>query len=162
MQGMPVSGGITARLLAWLVGFLTVSAGYLYAFPQPNIEYAGMVLLHAFAGVLATLLLVPALIRLLNSGSFYSRIGWVLIAVGAVAGLILIKSGISRSEWNKLYFHIVISLAGVGLLVADWLGRRGTSNSGVLGSTANAARAAVCLMVLAGVGYGAHYVRDSW
>src|SRR5579863_97056 len=164
MHQMPASRGFTVRFLTWLVVFLTISAVYLYAFPQPNIEYAGVVLLHAFGGVLAATLLVPALIRLLRSGTFFTRFGWLLIAAGAVLGLILIKTGTSRSEWNKLYFHIVISLAGIGLLVADWLGRRGTSNSGVLGSTgiANAARVAVCLMVLAGVGYGAHYVRDSW
>ena len=150
--------------MAWLVAFLTVSAGYLYAFPQPNILYAGVVLLHAFGGVLAALLLVPALIRLLRSGSFFTRAGWLLIAVGAVLGIILIKTGTPRSEWNKLYFHIVISLAGVGLLAADWLGRRGRSDARVLGSTgtASALRAVLCLAVLAGVGYAARYVRNSW
>ncbi len=150
--------------MAWLVAFLTVSAGYLYAFPQPNILYAGVVLLHAFGGVLAALLLVPVLIRLLRSGTFFGRAGWLLIAAGAVVGLILIKTGTPRSEWNKLYFHIVISLVGVGLLIADWLGRRGTSNSGLLGSTgtAGALRAVLCLVVLAGIGYAARHVRNSW
>ncbi|MGB8060647.1 MAG: tetratricopeptide repeat protein [Candidatus Sulfotelmatobacter sp.] len=161
---MPASRGITVRFLAWLVAFLTVSAGYLYAFPQPNILYAGVVLLHAFGGVLAALLLVPVLIRLLRSGTFFGRAGWLLIAAGAVVGLILIKTGTPRSEWNKLYFHIVISLVGVGLLIADWLGRRGTSNSGLLGSTgtAGALRAVLCLVVLAGIGYAARHVRNSW
>src|SRR5579862_3162977 len=150
MQEMPASGGITVRFLTWLVVFLTISAVYLYAFPQPNIEYAGVVLLHAFGG-----LLVPALIRLLRSGTFFTRFGWLLIAAGAVLGLILIKTGTPRSEWNKLYIHMVISLAGVGLLAADWLGRRKASDSGLLSSNAvgNALRVAFCLILLASIGY---------
>src|ERR1700758_2407658 len=151
MQGMPASGGLTVRLLAWLVAFLTISAGYLYAFPQPNIVYAGVVLLHAFGGVLAALLLIPSLIRLLRSANFFTRTGWLLIAAGAILGVILVKTGTPRSEWNKLYFHIVISLAGIGLLAADWLGRRGTSHFGLLGS-ASAGRVILCLAVLAGIG----------
>ncbi|HZC21928.1 MAG TPA: multiheme c-type cytochrome, partial [Candidatus Binatia bacterium] len=158
---MPPSGGITVRLLKWLVVFLTISAGYLYAFPQPNIEYAGVVLLHTFGGVLAALLLVPALIRLLRSGSFFARAGWLLFAAGAVLGLILIKTGTPRSEWNKLYFHIVISLAAVGLLAADWLGRRRTSDSGQI-AKASVMPVVLCLAALAGVGYAARYVRNSW
>ena len=94
--------------------FLAVSAAYLYTFPQPNIPYAGVVLLHALGGVLAAILLVPAFVRLMRTGSLSSRAGWLLIAAGAVLGLILIKTGTPRTEWNKLYLHIVISLAGVG------------------------------------------------
>ena len=41
------------------------------------------------------------------------------MAAGAVLGLILIKTGTPRTEWKWLYFHIVISLVGVGLLLAD-------------------------------------------
>ena len=35
------------RTLALLIGFLAVSAIYLYAFPQANVFYAAVVLLHA-------------------------------------------------------------------------------------------------------------------
>ena len=41
-----------------------------------------------------------------------SRVGWVLLASGAVVGLILIKTGTPRVEWNLLYVHILLSLAG--------------------------------------------------
>src|SRR5579862_3244548 len=164
MQEMPASGGITVRLLTWLVVFLTISAGYLYAFPQPNILYAGVVLLHAFGGVLAALLLVPALFRLLRSGSFIARAGWLLFAAGTVLGLILIKTGTPRSEWNKLYFHIVISLAAVGSLVADWMATRKTAGSGIASSTivSNVVRAVFCLALLAGISYVARYMRNTW
>ena len=124
MREMPTSRGLAGRALSWLVFFLTVSAAYLYAFPQPNLFYAGVVLLHAAAGLLAVILLIPALFRRIRPGSLTSQLGWLLIGAGAVLGLILIKTGTPRTEWNNLYLHIVISLAGVGLLVAGWLGSR--------------------------------------
>src|SRR5580704_1923736 len=159
---MPGSRGIVARLLWWLVAFLAISAAYLYTFPQANIPYAGVVLLHAVGGVLATILLVPSLLRLLRSGNFASRAGWLLIAVGAVIGLILLKTGTPRSEWNKLYAHIVMSLAGVGLLVAGWLSARSEQHARPASLGAGAFRVAMCLAILAGIGYGSQYIRVSW
>jgi Flp pilus assembly protein TadD len=145
-----------ARALSWLVPVLVLSAAYLYTFPQPNMFYAGVVLLHAGLGVLAALFLIPVLWLRLRTGGFSSRAGWLLIAVGAVVGLILIKTGTPRTEWSKLYFHILISLAGVGLLIAARLGRRES------GFGAAIVRVAVCVAVLAGIGYGARYIRQSW
>ena len=115
---MPDSRKRSDRILSWLIAFLAISAAYLYTFPQANIFYAVMVLLHAAGGVLATILLVPMLFRLLRSGTLATRAGWLLIAAGAVVGLILIKTGTPRTEWNKLYFHIALSLAGLALLIA--------------------------------------------
>jgi len=44
------------RSLAVLIGFLAVSAIYLYAFPQANVFYAVVVFLHVLAGVAASIL----------------------------------------------------------------------------------------------------------
>ncbi len=164
MQEAPTFGGLVARALAWLVAFLVISAAYLYAFPQPNIVYAGVVLLHAFGGVLAAILMMMLFFRLLRTGSFSSRAGWVLIAVGAVLGLILIKTGTPRTEWNKLYLHIVISLAGVGLLIAGRMGSREWYEEKPARGGIGAAvlRVVICLAVLGGIGYGARYIRESW
>jgi tetratricopeptide (TPR) repeat protein len=156
---MTVSGGFVHQALRWLVVFLAASAAYLYTFPQPNIFYAVIVLLHALGGAVAAILLIPLLLRLLRSGNFSSRAGWLLMAAGAVIGLILIKTGTSRPEWNKLYLHIVISLAGVGLLMAGWLGKRRPWSSDI---APGALAVAICFTVLAAVGYGAHYIRESW
>ncbi len=156
---MPTSGGFFGRLLLWLVAFLAISAAYLYTVPQANVLYAGVVLLHAAGGVLATALLLAKLTRLLRDGSPSSRVGWLLVATGAAIGLILIKTGTPRTEWNKLYLHIVISFTGIGLLVAGSMTRqaaeRGSSRSGLM-------RVAICLVALVGLGYGARYVRESW
>ena len=159
MRDKVTSKGFARRLLLWLIAFLVGSAAYLYTFPQPNIPYAGVVLLHAVGGVLATILLLPLLVRLLRNGNFSSRAGWLLVAVGAVLGIILIKTGTPRSEWNKLYVHIIASVAGVGLLIAGWLSQRESSRPGLF---AGASRPVICLVVLAGIGYAAHYVRESW
>src|SRR5258708_16627223 len=51
------------RALSQLIGFLVVSAIYLYAFPQANVFYAGVVLLHAVTGVVASVLLLFWLAR---------------------------------------------------------------------------------------------------
>ncbi|MGC1976991.1 MAG: tetratricopeptide repeat protein [Candidatus Sulfotelmatobacter sp.] len=147
------------RTLSWLLPFLVISAAYLYAFPQPNIFYAVVVLLHALAGAIASILLIPMSIRLLRTGNFLARAGWLLVAAGAVLGIILIKTGTPRAEWNWLYLHIVISLAGVALLIAENMGRRGWLSSS---AATTVLRTTICLVVIAAIGYGANYLRDSW
>jgi tetratricopeptide (TPR) repeat protein len=159
---MPSSQGWTIRALRWLVVFLAASAGYLYAYPQPNIFYACIVLLHAFGGAVATIVLVPMLVRLLRSGSVMARAGWLLVAVAGVIGLALIRTGTSRPEWTELYVHIVISLAGFGLLAAAWLSERKAETGLPLTLGSSVLRAALCLAVLATLGFAANYIRNRW
>src|SRR5438094_1399634 len=154
------SSGVSAssRAFSALLVFLVVSATYLYTFPQPNIFYAVIVLLHATTGVVAAVMLAIFFFRLLRNGSFAARAGWVLLAAGAVIGIVLIKTGTPRVEWNWLYVHILLSLAGVGILFADWAGNRGWLG---IGAARAVLRLAICLLALAGLGYGTRYVRES-
>src|SRR5437879_4356634 len=154
------SSGVSAssRAFSALLVFLVVSATYLYTFPQPNIFYAVIVLLHATTGVVAAVMLAIFFFRLLRNGSFAARAGWVLLAAGAVIGIVLIKTGTPRVEWNWLYVHILLSLAGVGVLFADWAGNRGWLG---IGAARAVLRLAICLLALAGLGYGTRYVRES-
>jgi Flp pilus assembly protein TadD len=152
-QSSVSSRGISALLL-----FLVPSAAYLYTYPQPNIFYAIVVLLHALSGCIAVVILAVVLLRLLRTGTLVSRVGWLLVALGAVLGLALIKIGTSRPEWNWLYLHIVLSLAGVGFLLADWAGKKGWLTSGAGGG---AVRVLISLVVLAGLGWVARYGRES-
>ncbi len=145
-----------SRVLPGLIVFLAISAAYLYAFPQPNLIYAGVVLLHAVSGVLASILLIAYLLRILRNGDFLARVGWILIATGAILGILLIKTGTPRSEWAWLYAHIAISVVGIGLLLADLLGRRGWLPRSA------ARRVPICFLALGVLGYGAHYTRQSW
>jgi Flp pilus assembly protein TadD len=127
-----------------------------------------VVLLHALGGVIAAILLISTLLRLLRSGSFTSRAGWLLVAAGAVPGLILIKTGTPRPELHKLYFHIVVSLAAVALLMADWLRKRASLGQGSSDERSPSSAGAtfvciaVCIAAFGGLGYGAHYIRQSW
>jgi Cytochrome c554 and c-prime len=151
-------GGFAFRILPGLIAFMFISAVYLYTVPQPNVFYAAIVLLHAVVGVVVAVLLAVSVWRLLRDGSLVSRLGWVLLASGAVVGLILIKTGTPRVEWGLLYVHIVLSLTGVGIVFSEWAGKRGWLAQGIGSSIV---RCAICLVVLAGVGAGARYVRES-
>src|SRR6202795_3271164 len=160
MRDNSSSYGFWGRALPWLLTFLVISAVYLYTLPQANVFYAGIVLLHALTGVLTAILLVPAIFRFLRNGSFLARTGWTLVAAGAVLGLILIKIGTPRSEWRWLYLHILVSLISVGFLISEKLGQKREhlpSNT-----AAWLLRTAICLVMLAGISYGARYIRESW
>jgi Flp pilus assembly protein TadD len=146
------------RLVAPMLVFLFASAIYLYAFPQPNVTYAVVVLLHALVGLVATLYLVVLLVGLLRRASWPARIGWLATMAAAVLGVILIKLGALRSEWNLLYLHILLALAGCGLVFADWAGRRGWLSPG-LGRAA--LRYGVSFLVLGGLSLAGWYLRNS-
>jgi Flp pilus assembly protein TadD len=159
MQENELRDSFGGRGLPWLLTLLVISAAYLYTFPQANIFYAVVVLLHALTGIVAAILVIPAIFRLARSGSFLARLGWALIAAGAVLGIILIKTGTPRAEWRWLYLHIVISLVGLALLVADHLSRRNRPAPNVAGRVL---LAAVCLALLGGISYVARDIRQSW
>src|SRR5579862_2677867 len=144
------------RLIPALFIFLVVSAAYLYTFPQANVLYAGVVLLHALAGAIVALLLAIYLFRIFRDATPLGRAGWLLLLSGAIVGILLVKIGTPRAEWKWLYAHILISLAGAGILFSEWLGRRESHPV-----AASLARAGVALLVLTALGFGAHYLRQS-
>jgi len=144
--------------LAPMLVFLFFSAIYLYAFPQPNVVYAIVVLLHAAVGLVATVYLAILLLRLLRQGSILARLGWLLITSAGILGVALIKAGTSRPEWNWVYLHIALALAGSGLLVADWAGGRGWMTAA---SARAISRYAICFLAIAGLSTAAWYTRNS-
>src|SRR6266849_6467675 len=140
-------GPSSYRAFSGLLIFLCLSAAYLYTSPQANVFYAGIVLLHVLAGVAATGFLVAMLWGFLRNGSIAVRLGWVLVLAGAVLGLVLIKIGTPRAEWDWLYLHIGVSLAGAGIQFSEWAGRRGWLLAA--GPRSAIARTAICLVLLA-------------
>ena len=138
--------------------FLFVSAIYLYAFPQANVVYAVVVLLHAVIGLIASVYLVLFFWGILRRASVLARIGWVLVLASAVLGVILIKLGTSRPEWNWVYLHILSALLGSAILFTDWAGRHGWLSGP---RAAAAARYAICFVALAALSGGAWYMRNS-
>src|SRR4029077_15085454 len=127
MSSLPRSIG--QRILFGLVAFLTASAVYLYAFPQQNVFYAVIVLLHLATGVAATAFLLPMLGRLMREGSWLSAVGWALFLVGAALGFWLVHTGTIRSEWKWMYAHMVASAAALAFLMAERLGKSAVSGS---------------------------------
>jgi tetratricopeptide (TPR) repeat protein len=138
-----------------LLYLLVASAAYLYPFPQANLLYPVVVLIHALGGIVATIVGALLLTRLLRQGSWVWKAGWVLLAAGAILGLILIYKGTARIEFRWLYAHIILCMAGVGCLLAEWMGRRGWVSS------YGAVRVLVCFAVLGAIGWGAHYQREN-
>jgi len=123
---MSSSGSFVNRALPLLIGFLAVSAIYLYAFPQANVFYAGVVLFHAIAGVVASVLLLFWLIRslFLRQREPLVRVGMIFLFLGAIPGLALIYTGALRTEWTLVYIHIGVSFLGAGLIAAAALGAK--------------------------------------
>jgi len=140
------------RTLALLIGFLAVSAIYLYAFPQANVFYAAVVLLHVIAGVVASILLLVWLVRSWRQAEPLVRAGMLFCFLGAIPGLMLIYTGALRSDWTLVYVHLGLSLLGVGLIVA--------ARSGSL-SRNSVVRVAAVLVTLAVLTPAARYVRET-
>ncbi len=146
------------RALPRLLIFLFLSAIYLYSFPQANVFYAIIVLLHACVGLVASAYLAVFAFRIFRDSSVVSRFGWLCIGFAAMLGIVLIKTGTSRPEWNLVYLHIGLALAGSGILFADWAGRSGWLTGDVAKS---ASRYAICLIFMAGLSLSAWYSRNS-
>ena len=72
------------------------------------------VLLHTGLGVLLTLGLVVYLFRGIGKDTWLARIGWVLMAAGAVLGMALIYLGTPHRLKTWLYAHIAICSVGSG------------------------------------------------
>lgn len=146
------------KVLFTLVAFLTASAVYLYAFPQTNVFYASIVLLHLLCGTAATLLLLPWFARLVREGSWLSLGGWTLFLISAALGFWLVHTGGLRSEWKWLYGHILVSAAALAFLAAEFAAPRGAIKNAHASSVL---RLALCLALAAGLGFGMTYLRES-
>jgi tetratricopeptide (TPR) repeat protein len=145
------------RALSLLIGFLVVSAIYLYTFPQANVLYAGVVLLHAVAGVVASIWFLVWLLRslFLRQADPLVRVGIVFLFLGALPGLTLIYTGALRTEWMLVYVHLALSFLGAGLIAAAGMGNRGWL------SRHTALRVAVALAAFAVLAPAARYLRET-
>jgi Flp pilus assembly protein TadD len=137
-----------------LLFLLVASAAYLYPFPQANLFYPAVVLIHVIGGVGAAVVGAILLPRLLRSGGWIWKAGWLLLAAGTALGLLLVYTGTAHSEFRWLYAHIGLCMAGVGCLMAEWMERRWVSSHAVV-------RLAVCFAALGLLGWAAHYQRQN-
>ncbi len=154
---MSIPDSPAPKLVRGLLFLLVASAAYLYPFPQANLVYPAMVVVHTLGGIVSAIVSAYVLRRLLLQGSWLWKSGWLLLGAGAVLGLFLIYTGTARSEFRLLYAHIIFCLAGVGCLLAEWMGRgaRGFAGSHAI------VRLLICLAALGLIGWAAHYQRES-
>jgi 4-amino-4-deoxy-L-arabinose transferase-like glycosyltransferase len=101
--GISSTGTSVNRVLTLLIGFLAVSAIYLYAFPQANVLYAGVVALHTIAGVLASVLVLVWLVRSWYQDDRLVQLGMVFLFLGAILGLVLIPAAryLRETRWKQ-------------------------------------------------------------
>jgi tetratricopeptide (TPR) repeat protein len=140
------------RLISGLLLFLAVSAIYVYAFPAPSIPYVAMVLLHVMLGAVATVLLIPALLRVFRKSDAITKIAWVVAFAGALLGCLLIYTGTAHSEYRWYYAHIAVSGMGAVLMIILYLRSRTSALATFAGAVA-------VIVVVAGISYGAWYQR---
>jgi cytochrome c-type biogenesis protein CcmH/NrfG len=149
------------RLLSFLVGLLTLTGVYLYAFPAPTLSYGIGVMAHIGFGLAATALMA-GLARRFRAESWPARLGWLALATGAVLGVALMKTGATLPFQWLLYTHIAATLAGVTLLAGDRLARIWGRASALPRASAlrSASAYAAVLLLLAGITGGSWYQRE--
>ncbi len=112
---------------------LALSAVYLYGYPSATISYAVADLFHVATGILLTVLLVCYLVRLPPCETLLARLGWILLAAGAVLGIALIKIGTPLRLKPWLYAHIALCVLGTFFLATSWLASKGWLGEGLIG-----------------------------
>jgi tetratricopeptide (TPR) repeat protein len=153
-----IPGLSSGKFLTGIVAFLALSAVYLFAFPQPNIFYAAIVLLHLLAGIVGAVVVIPVLRKSVRAGVNATALAWILFAAGAIVGMVLIFTGTPHSHWNWLYLHVGLSGAALAVLFALWAGRRGW----LVGSKRSAIiRTCICGIVVAGIAAASWYMRTA-
>jgi Flp pilus assembly protein TadD len=150
------------RIFRWpklwvLVAILFLTSVYLYVFPAPNLAYIVIVLLHAALGVVAAVFLVPKVLAVVRAKSFSRDLGWLVLAVAAILGVVLLFIGTIRPHWSWMYAHVVLSFAAVGMLLAKWIGAK---RSWSVSRGVSLATTALCLVLAAGLAYGGWNLRQ--
>jgi tetratricopeptide (TPR) repeat protein len=148
------------RWLARCLVALALTAIYLYGYPSATITYAAIDLFHIAAGILFSILLLFLFLPLLRAATWAARAGLVLLAGGAILGLVLIKIGTPHHLRNWLYAHIALCVVGALLVAASWMAWRGW-----LGASAGqrVLRFSMLVVLTAGIAAGAWWTREmSW
>jgi len=144
------------RLIHLSLAILFLTAAYVYAWPSANVPYFAAIVIHLVTGIIFLILLTIGLLPILRNSPLASRIGWILLALGGVLGVILVFTGTRRAEWPLLYIHIGACVAGGAMLFSGWAGKRGWLASGV---PAGVLRSAFCVIAAALIAAGASWLR---
>jgi Flp pilus assembly protein TadD len=152
MAMSPLNRWLSRSLIA-----LTISALYLYGYPSATITYALADLFHIALGILFTILLVYYLLRLLPNETLLARLGWILLAAGAVIGIVLIKVGTPIRLKSWLLAHIALCVVGALFMASSWLVSHGWLGHGIVQRGLGFAAFA---LLTAGIAAGAWWTRE--
>lgn len=139
---------------------LALTAAYLYAFPSPTLTYAAAILLHAGLGLIAAACLLLFCCRYLKGQPLMAKLGWLLMTMGALLGTALIYFGTTRPMLKWLYVHIALCSVGIVLLVAELITRVLVPKIKLHPVAVRAAAVVVLAVLVAGISYSAHALRD--
>ncbi len=145
------------RWLSRILVALTLSAVYLYGYPSATISYALADLFHIAIGIVLTILLLFYVIRLLRHETLLARLGWILLAAGALLGIVLIKIGTALRLKPWLYAHIALCVLGTLFLAASWLFSKGWLGDGVIRQSLGFA---ALTLLTAGIAAGTWWTRE--
>ena len=144
------------RPMLFLACVLFLTAAYVFVWPSPNVPYFAAVILHLIAGVVFLVVFLIAFRRMWPSATSGQRLGWILLVLGGLLGVLLIYTGTRRGEWPLLYAHIAVCVVGGAMLAASWAGKQGL----LAGSFAGGIFRTVIFLLAAGVvTAGAWWVR---
>jgi Flp pilus assembly protein TadD len=139
------------RAISALLGITFLTAAYVFAWPSANIPYFAAIIIHLVGGLALLVLLLVALGPILRESTWEARIGWSLIALGGLLGVVLMYTGTRRAEWPMLYVHIGACVAGGAFLASAWAARRGWLAGGVASGLARTVMLlAICAAIVAG------------
>src|ERR1700687_1537347 len=136
---------------------LMLSAVYLYGYPLATIPYALLDLFHIATGIVLALLLAFYLVRMLPRETLLARLGWILLAAGAVLGIALIKVGTPLRLKPWLYAHIALCILGTLFLATSWLASRGWLGTSIVQRGLGLAALA---LLTAGIAAGSWWTRE--
>jgi len=136
---------------------LAITSIYLYGYPSATLTYSAVLLFHLVAGLVLTVSMVPYFASCWREQKFANRLGWSLLALGAILGIVLIKVGTPHRLKQWLYAHIALCVAGVFFLALSWAGSRKWFG---VGAGAPVLRFATVLILFAVVSAGAWWTRS--
>jgi len=136
---------------------LMLSAVYLYGYPSATIPYALVDLFHLATGIVLALLLAFYLVHMLPRETLLARLGWILLAAGAVLGIALIKVGTPLRLKPWLYAHIALCILGTLFLATSWLASRGWLGTSIVQRGLGLAALA---LLTAGIAAGSWWTRE--
>ncbi len=112
------------KLFVPVLGLTALNAVYLWYFESPSLFYVANIFVHLGLGLALIVLLVKCFRSLFQDARWEGKVGFALLAGGALVGVYLFITGTTRPHQTALDVHVVISFVAFGVFVLHSLVRR--------------------------------------